>query len=230
MAIHFYEKGRLSSGFHGWHVTATLRGKRYQKYLSLRPPKPTIPAHVWYRYQETRARYYDARWSARSAALQYIDALKTNHPNTRPCRGVGFRGITVGITTGARVDQERCYFSVNEPERPMRFYINEDCTLSQAWEQAVDHWGGTFGIRPKDIERKRNSPVSPAVFKALRNQLNENEGCNISVEALHHVYAEQRAEIERQRAKEQTQGEVTEDDLLGWYASLKQEISEYQNR
>ena len=230
MAIHFYEKGQLSSGFHGWQVTATLRGKRYQKYFSLVPPKPTTPADFWYRYQQTRARYYDARWSARSAALQYIDALNTDHPKTRPCRGVGFRGITMGITTGDRIDQERCYFSVNEPGRPVRFYISEDCTLSQAWGQAVDHWGNVFGIRPKDIERKHESPVSPAAFKALRNQLNDHEGCNISVEALHDVYAEQRAEIERKKAREQTQGEVTEDDLLGWYASLKQEISEYQNR
>ena len=230
MAIHFYEKDQLSSGFHGWQVTATLRGKLYQKYFSLIPPKPTIPADFWYRYQETRACYYDARWSARSAALQYIDALKTNHPNTRPGRGVGFRGITMGITTGDRVDQERCYFSVNEPRRPMRFYVTEDCTLSQAWQQAVDHWGQVFGIRPKDIERKRKEPVSPAAFKALRNQLNDHEGCNISVEALHDVYTEQRAEIERQKAREQTKGEVTENDLLGWYASLKQEISEYQNR
>lgn len=230
MAIHFYEKGQLSSGFHGWQVTATLRGKRYQKYFSLIPPKSTTPAEFWYRYQETRARYYDARWSARSAALQYIDALKTNHPKTRSCRGVGFRGITMGITTGDRVDQERCYFSVNEPGRPVRFYINEDCTLSQAWCQAVDHWGHVFGIRPKDIERKRKDPVSPAAFKALRKQINGHEGGNISVEVLHDVYTEQRANIERQKAREQTQGEVTEDDLLGWYASLKQEIAEYQNR
>ncbi|KXS54309.1 hypothetical protein [Marinobacter persicus] len=230
MAIHYYEKGQLSSRFHGWHVTATLRGKRYQKYFSLIPPKPTIPADFWYRYQRTRARYYDARWAARSAALQYIDALKTNHPNTRPYRGVGFRGITMGITTGDRVDQERCYFSVNHPGNAVRFYITEECPLTCAWHQAVDHWGEVFGIRPKDIERKRNNPVAPSAFKALRNQLNHHEGFNISVEALHDVYAEQRAEIERQKAKEQTQGEVTEDELLGWYASLKQEITEFQSR
>jgi len=230
MAIHFYEKGQLSSGFHGWHVIATLRGKRYQKYFSLVRPKPTIPVEFWYRYQQTRARYYEARWSARSAALQYIDALKTNHPITRPYRGVGFRGITMGITTGDRIAQERCYFSVNESGRPVRFYITEDCTLSQAWHQAVDHWGDVFGIRPQDIERKRKSPVSPAAFKVLRKQLNDHENCNISVEALHDVYAEQRADIERRKAREQTQGEVTEDDFLGWYANLKQEIAEYQSR
>jgi len=119
---------------------------------------------------------------------------------------------------------------VNEPGNPVRFFITKDCTLSQAWEQAVDHWGDVFDIRPKDIEMKRKHPVGPSAFKALRKQLNEHEGYNISVEALHDVYAEQRAQIERQKASEQTQGEVTEDDLLGWYASLKQEISEYQNR
>ena len=136
----------------------------------------------------------------------------------------------MGITTGDRVDQERCYFSVNKPGHPVRFYITEETTLTEAWHQAVDYWGQAFGIRPKDIESKRNSPVSPAAFKALRQQLNNHEGCHISVEALHDVYAEQRAEIERQKAREQTQGEVSEEELLGWYATLKQEISEFQSR
>jgi hypothetical protein len=27
MAISFYEKGELTSGFHGWRVVATIRGK-----------------------------------------------------------------------------------------------------------------------------------------------------------------------------------------------------------
>jgi hypothetical protein len=30
MDINFYEKGELSSGFQGWRVVATIRGKHYQ--------------------------------------------------------------------------------------------------------------------------------------------------------------------------------------------------------
>jgi hypothetical protein len=224
MAIQFYPKGKLSSGFHGWQVTATLRGKRYQKYFTLNPPNPRIPADFWHRYQETRARYYNARWMARSAALQYIDFLKTNHPNTRPHRGVGFRGITLGITTGDSVDQERCYFSVNNPSRPMRFYITENDSLSKAWDRTVLHWGEVFGIRTKDIEKKRRHPPNPDQFKALRKQLNNKEGQNISVQALHHVYAEKRAQLEHQKAVKNTKGKLNQDELLAMYSNLEREI------
>lgn len=228
MAIRFYPKGKLSSGFHGWHVTATLRGKRFQKYLSLNPPNSGIPADFWHRYQETRARYYDARWKARYAALQYIDFLKTNHPNTRPYRGVGFRGITLGITSGDRVDQERCYISVNNPSHPMRFFITQEESLTAAWNNAVQHWGKVFRIRPKDIDRKRQAPPSPDRFKELRKQLNDKEGNNISVQSLHHVYAEKRAQLEHQKAVKNTKGQLNQDELLAMYSKLEREIAGFR--
>lgn len=46
MAINFYEKGQLSSGFCGWRVVATIRGKRYQKYFSLNRPSERIPEEL----------------------------------------------------------------------------------------------------------------------------------------------------------------------------------------
>ena len=58
--INFYDKGQLSSGFCGWRVVATIRGKRYQKYFSLNRPSKRIPEKLWFHYQETRARYYEA--------------------------------------------------------------------------------------------------------------------------------------------------------------------------
>ena len=69
MAISFYEKGELTSGFHGWRVVATIRGKRYQKYFSLKRPNNRITQELWYQYQETRAKYYEARYMAMEAAL-----------------------------------------------------------------------------------------------------------------------------------------------------------------
>ncbi len=154
MAISFYEKGELTSGFHGWRVVATIRGKRYQKYFSLKRPNTRITQELWYQYQETRAKYYEARYMARSAALQYLDFIGKDHPTTLPCRGVGFQGITLGIGSGKSAAQETCYFSVNKRGAATKFYIDERASLSQAWEQAVKHWGEAFDIRPKDIAKK----------------------------------------------------------------------------
>tara|TARA_R110001599_G_scaffold89560_19_gene237071 strand:+ start:550 stop:1044 length:495 start_codon:yes stop_codon:yes gene_type:complete len=164
MAISFYEKGELSSGFHGWRVVATIRGKRYQKYFSLKRPNTRITQELWHKYQETRARYYEARYMARSAAIQYLDFIQKDHPAALPCRGVGFQGITLGIGGGKSAAQETCYFSVNKRGAAIKFYIDERTSLSQAWEQAVKHWGEVFDIRPKDIVEKldvSNSAKSP---------------------------------------------------------------------
>lgn len=139
MAINFYKKGELSSGFHGWRVVATICGKRYQKYFSLNRPNTRIPRELWHRYQETRARYYEARYMARSAAIQYLDFINKEHPTTRPYRGVGFHGITLGMGIGRKTAHEICYFSVSKRGAATKFYIDEKATLSQAWEQAVSH-------------------------------------------------------------------------------------------
>ncbi|MTI77962.1 MAG: hypothetical protein FH754_11630 [Marinobacter sp.] len=228
MAISFYEKGELSSGFHGWRVVATIRGKRYQKYFSLKRPDTRITQELWHRYQETRARYYEARYLARSAALQYLDFIGKEHPSTLPFRGVGFHGITLGIGSGKSATQETCYFSVNKRGAATKFYIDERVSLSQAWEKAVNHWGEVFGIRPKDIEQKLTRVPSPYQFKALRKQLNEREGYDYPASVLHHVYAEQRSELEKQKAKETTKGKLNEDDLLAMYANLERQVSEFR--
>lgn len=125
MAIHFYEESDLSSGFYGWRVAAMIRGKRYQKYLSLRRPSDNVPQELWHRYQKTRAEYYEARWSMRAAAVKYLDFIRTEHARTKPYRGVGFQGITLGIGTNGGGQTEQCYFQVNAPSNPVRIAINE---------------------------------------------------------------------------------------------------------
>lgn len=228
MAISFYAKGELSSGFHGWRVVVAIRGKRYQKYFSARCLNTSIPEELWHRYQETRARYYDARWMARSAAIQYLDFLNQNHPNTRPHRGVGFQGITLGIGSDKQSAKEQCYFAVNKRGRAAKFYIDEECSLTEAWERAVNHWGGMFEIRPKDIARKITEVPSPDQFKALRHHLNEQEKHDLPASVLHYVYAEKRERLEKQKARKNTQADLRQDDLLSMYAHLEKEISQFQ--
>lgn len=228
MAISFYEKGELSSGFHGWRVVATIRGKRYQKYFSLNRPNTAISEDLWCQYQAARARYYEARYLARSAAIQYKDFINKNHPTTRPHRGVGFQGITIGIEASRHTGHEGCYISVNKRGAATKFYIDDQVSLSEAWEHAVLHWGEVNDIRPKDIDLKLKLVPSPGQFKILRKHLNDQEGYSFSAGVLHHVYAEQRSELEKLKARASTNGKVAEDDLLTMYANLEREVSEFR--
>lgn len=227
MAISFYDKGELSSGFYGWRVAATIRGRRYQKYFSANRPSSQMDEGLWYRYQHLRARYYEARWMARSAAVKYIDFICTEHPATRPYRGVGFHGITLGIGCGNRCQSDQCYFSVNVKGRPTRVWIHQNQTLTEAWHRAVDLWGEAFDIRPKDIAKKRAAVPAPERFKALRKQLNEHEGADLSVEVLHDIYAEQRAELARKKVEVTAKTESNDEQLLCFGAQLQKEMEEY---
>ncbi len=228
MAISFYAKGELSSGFYGWRVVGTIRGRRYQKYFSLNRPNSHIAPSLWYQYQETRARYYEARYMARSAATQYLDFIRKDHPTTRSYRGVGFHGVTLGIGRGKNTAQEVCYFSVNKRGAATKFLINDHLPLSRAWEQAVTQWGEVYKIRPKDIAQKLNLIPSPDQFKFLRKHMNEHEGHNFPVSILHHVYAEQRHLLEKKKTRENTKGMLGDDDLLSMYANLEREVSEFR--
>ena len=184
MAIQFYDKGELSSGFRGWRVAAMIRGKRYQKYFSLRPPNDAVPEALWNRYQKTRAEYYEARWAMRAAAIKYLDFIRTEHPRVKPFRGVGFQGITLGIGAIGSQQMEQCYFQVNAPGHPVRIAITENQTLSDAWDSAVSLWGQAFEIRQKDIDAKRKNPPTPEQFKRLRKHMNEEEGASVGVSPL----------------------------------------------
>jgi hypothetical protein len=228
MAISFYEKGELSSGFHGWRVVATIRGKRYQKYFSLNRSSTHIPQELWYQYQETRARYYEARYMARSAAIQYLDFINKDHPTTRPHRGVGFHGVTLGIGTGRSTAYETCYFSVNKRGAASKFYIDESSSLSQAWERAVSHWGEIYEIRLKDVAQKLKLIPNPSQFKTLRTYMNEQEGHDFPANVLHHVYAEQRDRLGKKKAGGNVEGKLEQDELLIMYANLEREVLEFR--
>ncbi|WP_227512785.1 MULTISPECIES: hypothetical protein, partial [unclassified Marinobacter] len=204
-------------------------GLPYQKYFSLNPPNTRVPQKLWHQYQETRARYYDARYMARSAALQYLDFINKEHPTTRPHRGVGFHGITLGMGAGRGNAKEFCYFSVNKLGSAKKFYIDEQLTLSKAWQQAVFHWGEIYEIREKDVAEKLKLVPYPGQFKALRKYLNEYEDYDLPPSVLHHVYTEQRSEIEKQKTQKDTDGRLEQDELLTMYANLEREVSEFSN-
>ncbi|ADP95834.1 conserved hypothetical protein [Marinobacter adhaerens HP15] len=101
-------------------------------------------------------------------------------------------------------------------------------TLSQAWQQAVSHWGEIYEIRQKDVADKLKLTPSPAQFKALRKQLNEHEGHDLPPSVLHHVYAEQRSQINKKKAREDIGGRLDGDDFLTMYANLEREVSEFR--
>jgi hypothetical protein len=208
-----------------------IRGKRYQKYLSLRRPSEAVSKAVWHRYQKTRAEYYEARWAMRAAAIRYLDFVRTEHPRVKPFRGVGFQGITLGIGTVGRSQTEQCYFQVNVPGHPVRIAITEEQPLSKAWDLAVSLWGDAFDIRQKDIDAKRQASPIPEQFKHLRKHMNEEESASLGVNVLHHVYAEQRAEIERNKSRTRLKERpVGQDDLLDVHSRLEREISEFMEK
>lgn len=182
---------------------AIIRGKLYQKYFSLHRPTPKIPHQLWFNYQQTRARYFEARWMARSAATQYLDFINKNHPNTKPHRGVGFQGITIGIGTSPDEIKPLCFFSVNKKGKARRFFIDNNTNLSKAWKSAVAYWGMIYEIRPKDIDKKITKKPSPEIFKDLRKHMNNSEGYDLPPSVLHHVFSEKRQQIKNLKYRNQ---------------------------
>lgn len=237
MAIDFYDFGELSSGFAGWRVAGTIRGKRYQKYFSLKNPLPNVTDTVWRDYQALRARYFEAKMLARSAACQYIDFISTTHRSTLPGRGLGFQGMTLAILQSAGTEHYRCQFMVNRRAKTQRFCINDTQTLDQAWNAAMDAWETINDVRPKDAVRiRRTKKPAPEAFKVLRRQMNEHEGHNIPVDALHHVFAGQREALKRRKAEHalgapgqpDSEAQWDSNDLGDFAAALVSEIERYR--
>ena len=113
----------------------------------------------------------------------------------------------------------------------MRIAITGNQPLSNAWDRAIRLWGEAFGIRQKDIVAKRQTPPTPEQFKRLRKHMNEEESASLGVGVLHHVYAEQRAELERQKSRTRLKERpVDQDDLLDVHSRLEREISEFMEK
>ena len=238
MAIDFYDYGELKSGFAGWRVSGTVRNKRYQKYFSIRNTHPFIRDSEWNEYQRLRAQHYYARLRMRSFAAQYFDQLRSDHPRTLAGRGLGFRGVTLGILRNPGSERYHCQFIVNLREQTQRFVINAEQSFDAAWDLAIDQWTSAFEIRKKDADRiRKEKKPGPDAFKYLRRIMN-GEGQNIPVDALHFVFAHQRAELKRRKVSETLQGRngSSSDDFWGeqelgeFAAHLAQEIERHKGR
>lgn len=190
MAIRFVCEDAV---FCGWRVMVFIRGKKFQKNFSARCHFEGVDPDVWRRYQRLRAHYYHAKWGARAAALNYIDFLRCNSQQTKPYRGVGFQGITLGIGQYQKNRRWYCYFVVNDSRNPRRIPITAKRGLTESWITAVELWGRRFDIRPKDVQEKKNQVPSRRQFKLLWKRMNE-EGRSIPVEALYHVFRENQRE------------------------------------
>ena len=228
MAIQFCDEIEKRGRFKGWRVSVDIRGKRYRKSFSLEKLSNSIPDDVWYRYQHTKARYHEAKLLARAAATQYVDFISSEHRGTKPCRGVGFHGLTLGIGKLKRNQDYQCYFSVNVSGRPHRVPVTQSRNLTESWQKAVSIWGRLHGIRQKDIDKKMKDVPAPERFKELRQHMNANEGKSIPVDVLHHVFAEKRLELEKQKSLRKVEVQFSDQDLMEFQNSLKQEIQSYQ--
>ncbi|MDV3504215.1 hypothetical protein [Marinobacter sp. M-5] len=238
MAIDFYDSNTLSSGFAGWRVAGYIRGKRYQKYFPLRNPHPLVDDEVWREYQHLRARYYEAKMMARSAACRYIDFISKTNDRTFPCRGLGFQGMTMAILPSPGTHRYYYQFVINNQGKTQRFPIRADQSFDKAWELAMDAWVSTYDIRPKDAAMIRQlKKPTPSAFKTLRQQMNLHEGHNIPVDALHFAFAGQRENLKRKRAarpaikpwlstREKSAGAG---DLSDFSTSLLSEIERYRS-
>lgn len=193
MGLKFYQKSeKHPRKFHGWKVDYEINGKRIQEKFSNEPPSQSMPIEFWERYQETKARLLAAQCEKKIAASEYCALLRKDSPKTKPYRGLGMQGITLGIGSTFDESKTHCYFAVDLGKSVFRVSITDEKPLRTAWEFAVDVWGEEYGIRSKDIARKKRQVPSPEKFKLLRRHLNDKERAHLPVWVLSEVYQEYR--------------------------------------
>ncbi|WP_020409286.1 hypothetical protein [Hahella ganghwensis] len=217
MSVTRYLPGEHPSGFSGWKVSVSINGKQHQRFFSDQSPS-TVKEHVWCEYQELRARIIDLQLMKRHAVQQYLNFIRYDDPRTKPARRVGMKGLTADILN--RGGRWSCGFRVGYgAEVPVKFFeVSTELTFTEAWEQAVEHWGQIFGIRQRDCEEKSENPPPVDIFKQLRRLMND-EGHDVPVSVLGPVYAEQRLQIAGKKGNNAPakKVDVKESDILQWF-------------
>jgi len=216
MSVTRYLPGEHPSGLSGWKVSVIINGKHHQRFFSDQSPS-TVNDEVWCDYQELRARIIDLQLMKRHAVQQYLNFIRYDDPRTKPSRRVGMKGLTADIQN--RGGQWSCGFRVGYgAEVSTKFIgISSESTFTEAWEQAVVHWGQSFGIRQRDCEEKIANPPSMDIFKHLRRLMND-EGSDVPVSVLGPVYAERRLQISEKKGKSNSvKVDVKESDILQWF-------------
>lgn len=211
MGIKHYKPGEHPGKFVGFRVTASWNQEYRQEYFDTFDAETQDDCDPYFKQQHLKAQILDLQWELESLDYQYQQFVTRNHPGTKPHRGLGFQGMTIGFLRAHGDQWEPCFLvnrskdKADESTRKGRIVIPlKKHLFSDAWKLATNHWVEENEIRPEDIERIRKQPPSPEQFKELRRYMNEVEGCDIPVKSLHPVFAEQREMIRSSRLLEQS--------------------------
>lgn len=195
MGVRFYRPGEHQGGFIGFRVTRTVGDEYKQRYFST---NGLSEDDFWFRYLKVKAQLVDTEWKVESLWHQYKTFVTSDHPNTKPGRGTGVHGITLGFTHDRRDRWVGCFIvQLSRKKGAHKVYFGTRL-YSEAWKEAVNAWADNYEILPEDYDRVLNNPPPPEQFKELRRIMN-TEGFNIPVTALRQVFTEQREEIRMKR-------------------------------
>lgn len=245
MTIYVYDgvTKKHPAGFLGVRVVTTIgdEEKKSQKYFSFRT-EPRSSKLVSAEEQESIIReaikLHD-KWRAQAKAV--VRAKKWNQPHgkTNKARSAGFGGIMLDFVVHRRekprinrgmvmYEYWRAVFRVSDKPVDHIFYINDDVlNYSDAWKDAVHKWAEIHSVPEHIVAEKLKAKPLPSQFKMLRRALNSEKGMDIPVEALHHVFADQRREIKNKpKPNKPNLTVVSESDIAD---NLKREIEAFMN-
>lgn len=210
----------------GWLTSVVVADRKYEKFFPLKPDDGPN-AKKWNIYQEKRARYFDARWKARRAALQYKKFITSSAPNAG-VRGTGVHGIQMDIALEASTGQYFCYFSVGLTQEVSKVAISRDRPLEKAWERAVKTWGKLYDIREKDIRKLTLMVPDVKKFEYLRCHLNGSKQAGIPAEAIRLVEIWSHSVRQRPSRKVKGVGDNEAGDVSCFAEALQDEIARFQ--
>ncbi|WP_139339081.1 hypothetical protein [Marinobacter lutaoensis] len=199
MGIKEYGPGDHDAGFIGFRVTFCFDGEYRQAYFSTVRAKYQDDRCLYFKRQRLRAELQDAEWAAESALYQYRRFVTENSSNTKPFRGVGVHGITLGFHRPSGTSKWTPHIAVSRPGRPSVRKTFKKGYFSAIWAQCVELWATEYGVLEGDRQRVLNNPPNPTQFKDLRRHMNEVEGHDIPASALSDVFREQRDQLKATR-------------------------------
>jgi hypothetical protein len=217
--IEYFAPGEHPRGFVGFLVTARIDGHTRKATFSTRTASSQDKSNLWVQYQWLSAVGMDLEWKIEKRERHYQRFVTSDHPDTRPGRGLGVHGLTAAFYASG--DDWIPAFSVarnpdvlGRPQVDRRFTF-EHAPYSAVWRDAVMFWAEEHAIEDADRERLLTRTPEPALFSALRRRMNE-EGNDIPTEALSSVYREQRDALAATRAPAQALEAALMDDLNDW--------------
>jgi|GEM_PF-369810 len=236
MALKYYGPGEHPAGFMGFRVAVSFAGEYRQTYFSTRHVNEQDESNPFFRRISLQARIQEASWQADSLYYQYRRFVTSNHSSTKEGRGVGVHGITAGFFLDRRKKWEAAFSVQRANGTPARFSFRTQ-PFGEVWRRAVDLWADEHEILVEDRQRIKHDAPDPHQFTELRRVMNEKEGVDIPIEALHPVFKEQRDEIAsaRSRAKarnisigQPAKQPVSEDiqaEVLEWFESQRRSVT-----